>query len=121
MGVAKRAHIAALMALPRVAAAWAQRHGRAPSEADIDAVYAAFAPKNFAVAARHATLIPGVAEVVAELRLRGRQDRLDDGLYKRDHGGDPAGRRADMRIVNNAGQRGRPPDDPSCRASRLRR
>jgi len=28
-------------------------------------------PKNIAVAARHATLIPGVAEVVAELRPRG--------------------------------------------------
>ena len=71
MGMAKRPHIAAIMALPRIAGAWAQRHGRAPAEADIDAVYAAFAPKNIAVAARHAALIPGVAEVVAELRREG--------------------------------------------------
>ena len=71
MGMAKRPHIAALMALPRVAAAWAQRYGRAPADADIDAVYAAFVPRNIAVAARHATLIPGVAEVVAELRREG--------------------------------------------------
>src|SRR5271156_5823604 len=64
MGMAKRPHIAALMALPRIAAAWADRHGRAPAEADIDAVYAAFVPKNIAVAARYATLIPGVVDVV---------------------------------------------------------
>ena len=39
MGMAKRPHIAALMALPRVAAAWAARHGGPPGERDIDAVY----------------------------------------------------------------------------------
>jgi phosphonoacetaldehyde hydrolase len=68
MGMAKRPHIAAIMAAPRVAQAWTKRHGHAPTEADIDAVYAAFVPKNVAVAARYATLIPGAAEVVAELR-----------------------------------------------------
>jgi phosphonoacetaldehyde hydrolase len=68
MGMAKRPHIAALMALPRVATAWTERHGRPPTEADIDAVYTAFVPRNIAVAARHAALIPGVADVVAELR-----------------------------------------------------
>jgi phosphonoacetaldehyde hydrolase len=71
MGMAKRPHIAAIMALPRVAEAWTKRHGHAPTEADIDAVYAAFVPKNVAVAARYATLIPGAAEVVAELRRQG--------------------------------------------------
>jgi phosphonoacetaldehyde hydrolase len=71
MGMAKRPHIATLMALPRVATAWSERHGHAPAEADIDAVYAAFVPRNVAVAARHAALIPGVVEVVAELRRAG--------------------------------------------------
>ena len=71
MGMAKRSHIAAVMALPRVAAAWAERHGHAPAEADIDAVYAAFVPRNVAVAARHSALVPGAAEVAAELRRDG--------------------------------------------------
>jgi phosphonoacetaldehyde hydrolase len=71
MGMAKRPHIAALMALPRVAQAWTKRHGHAPTDADIDAVYAAFVPKNIAVAARYANLIPGAADVVAELRRNG--------------------------------------------------
>jgi phosphonoacetaldehyde hydrolase len=71
MGLAKRPHIAALLALRRVAAAWAARRGHLPTEADVDAVYSVFVPKNVAVAARYATLIPGVAEVVAELRRQG--------------------------------------------------
>jgi phosphonoacetaldehyde hydrolase len=71
MGVAKRPHIAALMALPRVSKAWADRHGHAPTEADIDAVYAVFVPKNKAVAASHATLIPGAAEMAGAVRAQG--------------------------------------------------
>src|ERR1700744_5295361 len=71
MGMAKRPHIAAIMALPRVAKAWMDRHGVAPADEDIDAVYAAFVPKNIAVAARYAALIPGAAEVAAELRSKG--------------------------------------------------
>jgi phosphonoacetaldehyde hydrolase len=71
MGMAKRPHIVAIMALPRVAEAWADRHGRAPTEADIDAIYAAFVPKNIAVAARYANVIPGAAQVVTELRSNG--------------------------------------------------
>jgi phosphonoacetaldehyde hydrolase len=71
MGMAKRPHIVAIVTLPRVAQAWTKHHGHAPTEADIDAVYAAFVPKNLAVAARYANLIPGAAEVVAELRREG--------------------------------------------------
>ena len=55
MGMAKRPHIAALMTLPRVAAAWRKQHGREPSEADIDAVYEVFVPMNVEVAARFPT------------------------------------------------------------------
>jgi phosphonoacetaldehyde hydrolase len=71
MGMAKRPHIAAICALPRVADAWAKKHGRGPSEAGIDALYASFVPKNIAVAARHATLILGVVEVTQALRAEG--------------------------------------------------
>ena len=71
MGMAKRPHIAALFALPRVAAAWAAAHGRPAGEADIDAVYAAFVPKNIAVAAKYAGLIEGAAATAAALRTEG--------------------------------------------------
>ncbi|NKJ45378.1 phosphonoacetaldehyde hydrolase [Burkholderia sp. SG-MS1] len=68
MGMAKRPHIAALMALPRVARAWTDKYGHAPNDADIDAIYDVFVPKNIAVAASYSTVIPGVAEVVSALR-----------------------------------------------------
>jgi phosphonoacetaldehyde hydrolase len=71
MGMAKRPHIAALMALPRVAKAWEARHGHLPGDADIDAVYDVFVPKNVAVAAQYSDVIPGVAEVTAALRADG--------------------------------------------------
>ena len=71
MGLPKRDHIAALMALPEVAAAWTTRHGQAPGEADIDRVYEVFVPMNVAAVTDHADLVPGAAEVVAMLRVRG--------------------------------------------------
>jgi phosphonoacetaldehyde hydrolase len=71
MGLAKRDHIAALMALPRIATAWAARHGHTPGEADIDRVYEVFVPMNVAVAADFADMIPGAVDTVRELRRRG--------------------------------------------------
>jgi phosphonoacetaldehyde hydrolase len=71
MGMAKRPHIQALVASPRIAEAWRRAHGRAPGEADVDALYEVFVPKNVAVAAAYADVIPGVAEVVKALRAEG--------------------------------------------------
>ena len=71
MGMAKRPHIAALMALPRVAKAWKAARGAAPTGADIDALYDVFVPKNRAIAAKFADLIPGTAETVRGLRALG--------------------------------------------------
>ena len=71
MGMAKRDHIAAVLRLPRVAAAWAERHGHPPSEADIDKVYEVFVPMNIEVAADYADLIEGAAETFQRLKGRG--------------------------------------------------
>lgn len=71
MGMAKRAHIKALLALPSVWEAWVAQHGDAPSEADIDAIYEVFLPLNLAALADHAELIEGVTEIVSALRVGG--------------------------------------------------
>ncbi|WP_422924421.1 phosphonoacetaldehyde hydrolase [Singulisphaera sp. PoT] len=71
MGKAKREHIASVLALPRVSAAWEDRHGNRPGEADIDRLYEDFLPVQSGVLADHADVIPGVPEVVAECRRRG--------------------------------------------------
>ena len=49
MGMAKRPHVAALLAMPRIAEEWRRVRGSAPTEADVDAVYNVFVPKNIAV------------------------------------------------------------------------
>ena len=68
MGIAKRPHVAALLAMPRIAEEWRRVRGNPPTEADVDAVYAVFVPKNIAVAARYADLIPGAAATAQKLR-----------------------------------------------------
>jgi phosphonoacetaldehyde hydrolase len=71
MGIAKRPHVAALLAMPRIAEEWRRVRGHPPAEADIDAVYDVFVPKNIAVAARYADLVPGAAETARRLRELG--------------------------------------------------
>jgi phosphonoacetaldehyde hydrolase len=71
MGKAKRDHVRALMALPRVAGLWTEHHGAAPTEAEVDRLHDAVEPKMRAAARDCATLIPGAAELVADLRGRG--------------------------------------------------
>ncbi|MDQ0511987.1 phosphonoacetaldehyde hydrolase [Ancylobacter amanitiformis] len=71
MGLPKRDHVAALLHSPDIAARWQAAHGAAPTEADIDRVLAIFEPLNVEVIPRHADLIPGLLDVVAEARRRG--------------------------------------------------
>jgi phosphonoacetaldehyde hydrolase len=73
MGIAKRPHVAALLAMPRIAAEWRRVHGSPPTDDDVDRVYDVFVPKNIAVAARYGHLVPGAAETAATLRERGIQ------------------------------------------------
>src|SRR5262249_29979104 len=71
MGRAKREHISALLALPRIESAWVSRYGRAPTEEDVDRLYEEFLPVQEQVVARHCDVIAGGPEVVAGLRSRG--------------------------------------------------
>lgn len=71
MGLPKRAHIAALMADPAIAARWAEVHGAPPGEAEIDALYAVFVPLNTEVVSDFCTLIPGAAAMAEAVRARG--------------------------------------------------
>lgn len=122
MGLFKRDHIQAILHLPGVIARWSAAHGRPPEERDVDALYAAFGPRQLEVLIQYGELIPGVAATIAALRERGlkigsttgytrvmmavlmpeakRQGYLPDALVCPDDV--PAGRPAPWMIFQNA-------------------
>ncbi|HBO42443.1 MAG TPA: phosphonoacetaldehyde hydrolase [Planctomycetaceae bacterium] len=71
MGQSKRDHIVSICRIPAVADRWQEVHGRATTEADVDAMYAEFLPLQIDCLAAHAELISGTTETVAWLRERG--------------------------------------------------
>lgn len=71
MGAHKRVHIQRITELESVRGRWRDAHAAAPSEKDIDAMFADFVPLQLACLAQYAELIPGTLETVAELRRRG--------------------------------------------------
>ncbi|MEB0139984.1 MULTISPECIES: phosphonoacetaldehyde hydrolase [unclassified Undibacterium] len=71
MGLAKWDHIQALGQQSAVAQRWHERYGRTMSDADVDALYAAFLPLQIERVAAYSDLIPGTLEVLAQLRSRG--------------------------------------------------
>lgn len=71
MGKAKRDHIRALLALPRVAGAWREVHGVAPDESDVSRLHDVVEPLMQAAARDCAQLISGAAELAARLRAAG--------------------------------------------------
>jgi phosphonoacetaldehyde hydrolase len=71
MGKAKRDHIRALLALPRVAGAWREVHGVAADESDVSRLHDAVEPMMRAAARDCAQLIPGAADLAARLRAAG--------------------------------------------------
>jgi phosphonoacetaldehyde hydrolase len=79
MGTAKRDHIAALAALPNVAAAWRNKHGAPFTEADLDRLYAEFIPLQLDVLSDYGDLVPGTVEAAATLRARGVQMAITTG------------------------------------------
>lgn len=71
MGMAKRAHIAAVAAMPEVAASWLAAHGTSCQDSDIDAMYADFLPLQKRTLAAHSGMIEGAVEMAAWCREQG--------------------------------------------------
>ena len=71
MGAHKRTHIQRITELDSVRDRWRAAHGRAPTEADIDAMYKDFIPLQLECLSDYSALIPGTIEAIAALRARG--------------------------------------------------
>jgi phosphonoacetaldehyde hydrolase len=70
MGIAKRAHIASILALPRVCSEWERLTGAKPGESDVDRLYSSFVPRQTACLERYSDVIAGVPAAVEQLRAR---------------------------------------------------
>jgi phosphonoacetaldehyde hydrolase len=81
MGMEKRAHIETLGAMPRIAEAWLQRHGKPMQPCDVDAMYNDFVPLLLDVLDQHAGVIPGVLEAVDALRAMDMKIAASTGYF----------------------------------------
>jgi phosphonoacetaldehyde hydrolase len=104
MGMHKCDHIRAITQMPRVAAAWIARHGRATAESDVAAMYEAFIPLQLKVLTQYADLIPGTIATVQALRARGLKIGSTTGYNRQ---------LMDV-LVPAAAQRGYRPDSVVC-------
>jgi phosphonoacetaldehyde hydrolase len=71
MGIHKKDHLRAMLAEPSIAARWAEANGTAPGAGDLDPLYAGYTALQAEVLPRYCDVIPGVPQVVWELRERG--------------------------------------------------
>ena len=71
MGLAKRDHIAAILALPRVREEWRISFDREPTEDDVIRLYRNFLPLQKEALRDYTQIIPGVIAVIEDCRRRG--------------------------------------------------
>ncbi|MFN7919703.1 MAG: phosphonoacetaldehyde hydrolase [Bryobacteraceae bacterium] len=67
MGLHKRDHVWAILSGPEVSERWRQVHGSIPGSETLDDLYSGFGALQKEVLKRHLDLLPGVAEVAAQL------------------------------------------------------
>ena len=104
MGRAKHDHVRALLAYPPVTASWTGLKGAAPTEDDVERIYAALVPLMAEAATRHVLLIPGAAALVADLRAQGVKVGSGTGYTREMMQG----------ILNSAAEQGYAPDHLVC-------
>ncbi len=71
MGLRKDLHIKKLTEDPVIAARWESIKGAAPTQADVDAMFADFVPAQLDCLRKYTTLLPGVKDVCLDLQAEG--------------------------------------------------
>lgn len=71
MGLLKRDHIQAILALPNICADWKSNAGREPGEAEVLSLFEEFGPLQMKIIAQHSQLISGVSQTVKDWQSRG--------------------------------------------------
>jgi len=104
MGAHKRVHIQRITQLSTVRKRWTEKHGKAPTDADVESMFKEFVPLQVKVLTDYSELIPGALDTVKKLRKRG---------YKI---GSTTGYTTEMMAVNlrDAAKQGYKPDSTVC-------
>lgn len=71
MGLAKRAHVAAMLEMPRINNLWQSIRGQKPDDRDVDLVFSLVGEIMPSVLADYSTPVPGCIEAMRELRNMG--------------------------------------------------
>jgi phosphonoacetaldehyde hydrolase len=71
MGAHKRVHIQRITELDSVRRRWHEKHGRPPSDDDVEAMFREFVPLQLECLSQYSALVPGALETVAACRKRG--------------------------------------------------
>lgn len=71
MGLPKREHLRALLALPEISGQWRERYGHPAAEEDLETLYREFVPLQIECIRDYARPIPGALPLTAELRRQG--------------------------------------------------
>src|SRR5277367_627023 len=71
MGLLKRDHIQAILALPNISSEWRTLFGREPGTEEVSRLFAEFGPLQMDIITQHSQLIEGVADVVRNWQNRG--------------------------------------------------
>lgn len=82
MGLAKRDHLAVMLAEPALAERWVAAHGRLPQPEDLDSLYDAFIPRQLQAIGTHSDLVPGALELAQTLVGRGLALATTTGYFR---------------------------------------
>jgi phosphonoacetaldehyde hydrolase len=83
MGLLKRDHIQAILALPNIRKEWRTATGKKPDDADVLSLFEEFGQLQMKIIARHSQLIAGVAETVMAWQNRGLRIGSTTGYTRR--------------------------------------
>jgi phosphonoacetaldehyde hydrolase len=101
MGLGKRDHITALLAMPEVAQRWKLAQRRMPTDDELDRMFAdEFAPRQLEVIPDCCELVPGLLDAIARLRKRGLKIGATTGYFQE----------AEVLVVAAAKRQGYEPD-----------
>ncbi len=82
MGLRKDLHIKALTETPEIRDRWTRIKGKAPGQADVDAMFADFVPLQLDCLKQYTGLLPGVAEVCKKMQSSGIKIGVSTGFVR---------------------------------------